>query len=667
MATRMGRLAPERKVTSMSGTTPFAPVRMQAQVAPVATPDLQQLITLAVAVVMVAALYLAREVLVPMTLAVLLSFLLAPLVGLLRRLRLGRVPSVILAVLFALGIILTIGGLIGTQVAQLATNFPKYATTIEKKVSAAQDLTIGRLTVLADRLGRQFEQANKTRAKKKTPAPTPRGQTQGKPAAPPAKPTPVEVRQAPPSPLQVSEQLVRPILSPLATAGIVFVVAIFILLQKEDLRDRMIRLFGSSDLHRTTFAIDDGAHRLSRYFLTQLAINTGFGCVIGIGLFAIGVPSPVLWGILAALLRFVPYIGSFISGALPAVVAAGVEPGWSMAIWTVVLFVVGESFTGQVVEPVLYGRNTGLSPFAVIIAAIFWSWLWGPIGLILSTPLTVILVGLGRHVKRLEFLDVLLGDQPALTPVESFYQRILAGDADEAQDQAEALLKECSLSTYYDEVAIKGLQLAATDVERGVMSAAQLERVREATMLVVAEFDGRDDNEPDGGKGDKADGDAEPQTPGRQEPLPDDLPDAWRGGTPVLCIAGRGALDGAGAAMLAQLLGKHGLGARIVGSEDVSRTRIGSLDAESAAIVCICSLETASSLPYLRYLVRRLRQRVTDAPVIVGLWPPDDPVLADDRQRAVVAADRYAGTLRETVRMCLEVARESERAEAPAA
>ena len=191
--------------------------------------------------------------------------------------------------------------------------------------------------------------------------------------------------------------------------------------------------------------------------------------MIGVGLYFIGVPNPVLWGMLSALLRFVPYIGSFIAAGLPIALAAAVEPGWSMAIWTAALYVVVELLVGQAVEPMLYGHSTGLSPLAVVVAAIFWSWLWGPIGLILSMPLTLCLVVLGRYVERLEFLDVLLGDRPALTPVESFYQRILAGDADEAQDHAELLLKDRSLSWYYDEVALRGLQLAADDAQRGVL------------------------------------------------------------------------------------------------------------------------------------------------------------------------------------------------------
>ncbi len=366
--------------------------------------------------------------------------------------------------------------------------------------------------------------------------------------------------------MELAYRYLSPILSPLATLGIVFVVAVFALLQREDLRDRLIRLVGSDDLHRTTLAIDDGGRRLSKYFITQLSINTAFGVVVGIGLFFIGVPNPVLWGILSALLRFVPYVGSFIAAVLPLGLAAAVEPGWSMVLWTAALYVVVEGVTGQVIEPMVYGHSTGLSPFSVV-AAIFWSWLWGPVGLILSTPLTLCLVVMGRHVKRLEFLDVLLGDQPALTPVESFYQRILAGDADETEDHAELLLKECSLSTYYDEVAVKGLQMAAEDARRGTLDEEKLEKVKSTVNALVQSLAGHDDAQPPapkakderrgrasrGGEGPHHNPDPS-QRPGRQ------LPASWRGSKqgPVHCRPGSAGRGGRGDAVAAHRQAWHG-------------------------------------------------------------------------------------------------------------
>ncbi|MGI4944226.1 MAG: AI-2E family transporter [Janthinobacterium lividum] len=632
-----------------------------AQVTPPDAPHAASALALQVGVVVVAALYFAKEVLIPITLAILLSFILAPAVALLRRIGLGRVPAVLLAVVVALGVILGLGGVIGTQVAQLATDIPQYAATVEKKIQAVRAYTVGRLESVTAGINRPAPSAGTGSA--------PAGTTDAGGAAPTPAAAPAPPASTTNAPLALAERYLSPILSPLATTGIVLVVAIFILLQQEDLRDRLIRLFGATDLHRTTVAMDDAARRLSKYFLTQLAINATFGLVIGVGLYFIGVPSPVLWGLLSGLLRFVPYIGSFISAGLPLALAAAVDPGWTMAIWTAALYLVVELTVSQAVEPLLYGHSTGLSPFAVVVSAIFWSWLWGPVGLILSMPLTLCLVVLGRHVDRLEFLDVILGDRPALTPVESFYQRILAGDADEAQDQAEVLLKERSLSSYYDEVALKGLQLAANDAQRGALPPAQLERVKNTVKGLVSELDGHDDKEPAPVKAEDADEAAARPRDERELPkaappddaaqVPDDLAPGWRSDAPVLCLAGKGPLDEAASAMLAQLLGKHGLHARTTPHEAASREEIGSLDVTGIAMICISYLDIAGSPSHLRYLMQRLKRRLPGVPILVGLWPSEDEVLTSDRVRAVIGADYYSTSLREAVNSCVEAARKA--------
>ncbi len=624
--------------------------RLKTQVQPTELPGLQALTTLAVAVVVIAALYLAREVLVPITLAILLSFVLAPLVALLRGINLPRVPAVVLAVVVALGVLLLLGGVIGTQVASLASDVPRYAATVERKVDTIRSYTVGRITSVTGKLGRQIDDIpppvpNAKPAQADSPSDTP-------------KPVPVEVHQPDPTPMEIATRVLSPILSPLATMGIVLLVSVFILMQREDLRDRMIRLFGSSDLHRTTAAMDEAAARLSKYFLTQLALNAAFGVVIGLGLLIIGVPNPVLWGIIAALMRFVPYIGAIASAILPITMAAAVDPGWTMALSTVALFLIVEPLTGQVVEPLVYGHSTGLSPVSVVVAAIFWAWLWGPVGLILSMPLTLCLVVLGRHIERLAFFDVLLGDQPALTPAESFYQRILAGDSDEALDQAEILLRERSLSSYYDEVALKGLQLAANDSVRGVLSDDQLRNIQDAIDGVVVDLADHDDKDPAPSKSDRGNAPVSATvTPPPILPAPTggaaELAPEWAGAAPILCVAGHGPLDEAACTMLAQLLGKHGLRARVVSHEAVSRTNIMSLDVDGAAMVCVSYLEASGSPSPLRYLMRRLRQRVPGAPVLVGLWQADAALLADERLRATVGADHYVTTLRDAVGACL--------------
>ena len=615
------------------------------------------LLALSVFVVVVAALYFAREVLIPITLAILLSFVLAPIVGFLQRIRIPHVAAVLLAVIVGFGVILTLAGLIGVQIAGLATEVPTYTATIQKKIATIQGQTVGRLESLTSRLDKQMGHATSPET------PTPADADSG--ASPKAQL--VQIQPPPTSAVNLARTVLAPILDPLSTTLIIIIVAVFILMQQEDLRDRLIRLFGSQDLHRTTVALDDAGRRLGKYFLSQLAINATFGLIIGLGLYVIGVPSPALWGVLSALLRFVPYIGPVIAAVLPAAVAAAVAPGWTLVLWTVGLFVVSESITGQVVEPLVYGHSTGLSPTAVVIAAIFWTWIWGPIGLVLSTPLTLCLVVMGRHVDRLEFLDVMLGDRPALTPVENFYQRMLADDPDEAEHQAEQMLKDRSLTAYYDEVALKGLQLAANDALRGVLNEDKVHLIRDNVMALIRDLASHEDKDPH--PDDKAAAEAtatlaeraipKPAPPQSDAPQSERLAPEWQGATPVLCLAGRGPLDEAAAAMLAQLLGKHGLGGRIAAHTEASRSNIDSLDTTGVAMVCISYLEISGSPNHLHYLMRRLRSRMPGVPILVGVWPAEDSDVSDKRIRNVIGADHYTANLKDAVDACVTVAHEA--------
>jgi predicted PurR-regulated permease PerM len=628
-----------------------------SQVASAGPPGLRDLVGIVTAAIAVTALYFGREVLIPVTLAMLLSFVLSPLVELLRRIWLGRILSVVLAVVLALGLILALGSAIGTQVAQLSGKLPQYQTTIEAKIVRLRNATIDKFAAKLGSFGPQLAgSAPRAAAPAPTGAPAP-GQQQ--------KPVPVVITQPPPSVVEIGKSVLEPLLSPVATAGIILVVTIFALLQKEDLRDRAIRLLGSGDLHRTTVAMDEAGRRLSRYFLTQLGLNASFGVIVGVGLYFIGVPNPLLWGILGALLRFVPYIGSWIAAALPVVLAAAVEPGWSMVIWTAVLYAVTELIMGQAVEPLVYGHSTGLSPIAVIIAAIFWTWLWGPIGLIISTPLTLCLVVLGRHIERLEFFDVLLGDRPALTPVESLYQRMLAGDPDEAEEQAERYLADQPLSSYYDEVVLEALRLAAADILRGTIESSRLEGFIAAMDELIHDLGERTDLPAETAAAEQtevaatADRQALPNAPAAGVGIGDDrLAPEWQTETPVLCIAGRGALDELAARMLAQLLGKYGLKARVVPHEAVSRTRIAALDVAGVAMMCVSFISVGGSTARLRYVLRRLRERQPAARLLLGLWPAQETNLVDGNLRRTLGADFYATSLREAVRTCLAEARQ---------
>ena len=596
------------------------------RIAAAETPKTALVSPVLVSATIIAGLYFGREIFIPIAIAVLLSFVLGPLVALLRRWHLPRVVAVGAAVVFTLGVVAALATLIGVQVAGLASDVPRYRSTIERKVEGLRDSPAAHLAAYVANIGQALhdagngDKAQKSDVEAKAEA-KPAPNQDAKPARPQADPLLVEMRQAQPGPLETASTLLSPVMQPLATTGIVFVVLLFVLMQREDLRDRMIRLAGSSDLHRTTVAMDDAARRLSRYFVVQLALNTAFGLVVGFGLYIIGVPNPVLWGIVSAVMRFVPYIGAFLSALLPLALAAAVDPGWNMVIATAILFIVLEPLTGQIVEPMLYGHSTGLSPFAVLISALFWTWLWGPVGLLLSTPLTVCLVVLGRHIDKLEFLDVLFGNRAALTPVENFYQRILADDPEEAQEHAELILQTCSLSAYYDDVVLKGLELAARDAARGVLTLDQKSDIRASVSELVDALDERDDRAPTPSASEVNPTGAVPAAP---TPGSDAIPQAWSQDGAVLCVAGRGFIDTPAATILAQLLSKRGLGTRIVPFGEVSRAKIGNFDPGAARIVCIVSLAISGEPAHLRRLVDRLQRRMPGVPVVVGLWQADD-------------------------------------------
>lgn len=648
-----------------------SPLRLMGRRPELRTPRLPSsslgMVFIGLAIVVV--LYFGREVLVPIALAVLLSFALAPIVSLLRRCRLPNIAAVSIAVVAAFLVIFGIGAIMARQVTQLAENLPKYQVTIAEKIESLRGMAghsgvVGQISNTLENLRQDISKP--VTGTKGTPAST--GTAAGTPEP---KPIPVEIQQPAPKPLEIVQNILSSLMAPLATTGIVVIFAIFILLYRQDLRDRFIRLAGSRDLRRTTEAMDDATQRLSRYFLIQTAINASFGIIIGTGLWIIGVPNPILWGIFAALMRFVPYIGAFIAAIFPCALAVAVDPGWSMLLWTVALFLIVEPVMGQVVEPLLYGHNTGLSPVAVVVAATFWTWLWGPIGLLLSTPLTVCLVVLGRHVERLEFLEIILGDKPALTPEENFYQRMLAGDPHEAADQAEQLLKERSLSAYYDEVAIRGLALAQADVAHGSLEVERLAQIRDTAYEVVDDLSDHDDEGP-ATKAESTSDESEQSLPVEgtllvpDVPAPvakeDDLLPAWRGGTPVLCIGGRSPLDEAAASMLAQLLEKHGIGARCEPREMLATGNIFRLDTSGVAMVCLSHLD-ASKPAEVRYLVRRLRRKLPKAMILTGFWG----VEGETAEYLFVAAgaDLSALSLRQAVKLCLEEGRV--KVDAPAA
>jgi predicted PurR-regulated permease PerM len=608
------------------------------------------LATLGVAVVAVVALYFGRDVFVPVALAILLSFALAPAVKLLRQCYFGRVLSVIAVVMLAFVVIAGIATLLGSQLARLAGNLPQYQSNITEKIHSLQaTATQGGLV---DRASKMLRDLSNEIAKPQADAGSPALKAPRSPrdAAQPQVPIPVEIRQPNLAPIELIQDVVGPLLQPLAMVAIVIVFLIFFLLQREDLRDRFIRLAGARDLRRTTEALDDAGHRLSRYLLMQSLINAGFGLWIGTGLWLIGVPNAILWGILSTLLRFIPYVGAIAAAAFPAALAIAVDPGWSMLFWVLGLFAVTEPIIGQIIEPWLYGRSTGLSGVAVVVAAAFWTLLWGPVGLLLSTPLTMCLVVLGRHVEHLQFLVVLLGDQPALAPEQSFYQRMLAHDPDEAAHLAEEFLKDQPLSSYYDQVAVKGLALAQLDVNRGTLNHEQRIRLKAAIDDLIDDLSDHED---------AVAGFVEEGQPVAAPPAPvlspAELMPRWRG-KPVLCVAGRGSLDEASASMLAQLLTMHGIGARVVPREAVSAANLDQLDVTGVQMACLCYLEPGS-FGNARYLVRRLRRKLPKAKILVGFWTLTTEQAEQRHALAATGGDLIATLMQQAVEQVVNEAR----------
>lgn len=541
-----------------------------------------------------AILYVGQEVFVPLALALLLTFTLAPIVSFLRKRHVPKIASVLLAVTGAFLLIGIFSFVVATQVANLANNVPTYQRNIVDKVHALTQAQSGNgvfehLSKVVERIGFEMR-ANAEDS-----------QNDRVPDAIKREPLPVEIVTRS-NPIETLGNIILPLVSPFATAGLVIVLVIFMLLEREDLRDRFIRLVGLGDLHRTTAALQDAGSRVGKYLLMQLVVNALYALPITIGLWLLGIPNAVLWGLLILVLRFVPYIGPAIGMILPLFLALAIAPGWSLVAWVAALFIVTELVSNNVIEPWLYGSHTGLSSLAIIVSAIFWSWLWGPVGLMLSTPLTVCLVVLGRYVPEFSFLDVLLGNEPVLKPQEKLYQRLLAGDPNEATDNAEDYLEEEYLIDYYESVGLPALVLGELDRQRGVMTPEQLKLLASTTNTLIgnlAEIAAEEASE-------------EPSAPedgdGTEQGTADDLPSGE--GRTMLCIGGRGPIDDAAASMVAQVLTVEG--ATVSQAAHTALTgRSGDLTAIAGVkgldTVLICFLNRASKT-HARQAVKRLKR-----------------------------------------------------------
>lgn len=521
------------------------------------------------AVVAVAAvLFVAQDVFVPLAIAMLITFALSPLVTALRRRGLPMLWTVLIVVALAFSAMAVFFFVVASQLAQLAQNLPIFQSNIIYKVESLK--ATGGENGLASRLSDMITAINT-----EIGAALPSGVD---------KPMPVEVVQSS-NALAFLENLVLPLISPIATVGLVIVVVIFMLLEREDLRDRFIRLVGTNDLYRTTQVLEEAGGRVANYLLVQLLVNVIYAIPIGVGLYFIGVPNAALWGMLTLILRFVPYIGSVLAAAFPLFLAFAVSPDWSAVLWTAALFASVELITSNMIEPWLYGSRTGVSPLAIIVAAIFWTFLWGPLGLILSTPLTVCLVVLGRHIPQFALFDILFGDEPVLAPHAKLYQRMLAGDAMEATFGATEALEDLDIVDYYQTAMIPALLLAQDDSERGVLTAAQQDRLAAVALEVVKDLEAEVEEE-------------------RAAPTDTPLPGL---GLRLGIVGGRTSIDDVAAAVLAQSLQAEGAEAKYYPHLDLSPSRLAALDTASTDCLLLCYLDprpTRASLLHIRRIKR---------------------------------------------------------------
>jgi predicted PurR-regulated permease PerM len=545
-----------------------------------------------------AILMLAKEILVPLALATLLSFALSPVVRALQKVGLPRGLGAVMALALFMGAIFVCVWFVSGQMSDLAQQLPSYRHNIFDKIHAlslkfgGEGKTSGLLAMLSDT------------AKEVSPA-----------EAGAAAQRVVVVDNSPFARITLLGAFASPVLSPVAQFFIVLIFTAFLLAQQKDLRNRVIKLIGSKDIYRTTEAIDDAGRRIGRMLFAQVVMNSSFGLLIALALWGIGVPNPALWGAIAALARFVPYIGVLVGVIPPLLVAFAFDPGWTAFLLTASVFAVAESITGQLIEPIVYGHSSGLSPTAVVVMTAIWAFLWGPIGLVLATPLTTCLVVLGRHSPRLAFLETLLGDTPPLTAQETFYQRMLAGDPREAAAQAKPYLKRDAIAEYYDDVALEALRRAHIDVVRGDLDEGRLEALTQSTARLVAWLGAH------GARNGRwraplrrlaslvARGDSAAAEAGQ-----DGLLSERRG---VAVLHGDHPLDPLAASMLTHALTRRGLPSRIVSAEEANMAS--SEDFASVGLVCLCYIEPLT-VAHLRAAAMAARRRCPQAKILICVW-----------------------------------------------
>ena len=564
------------------------------------------LLVLALFVATAATLRFAQDFFLPLVLAGLLSFLLSPLVRRLERWRLGRAGAVLVTAALAFVLIGGLTYLVTSQILDLAGSVPKYRSNLIARVAALKTHDRNPLQLAVQTITEVTAELNK---------PADAG-AEPKLATGGAKPVQVEViHTAEVGTVPMLMGVVTPVVGPLANTLVVIVIVIFMLMAGEDLRDRLIHLVGRGRLRITTQALDEVGQRISRYLRAQVLVNASFGLAIGTGLYFIGIPNAVFWGMLGMVLRFLPYVGAWLAAALPLALSVAIFQSWTQPVLTVALFVAVEVVVANVVEPWLYGASTEISPLAVIVSALFWTWLWGGVGLVLATPLTVCLAVAGKYLPDLAFLDLLIGDKPSIASSDRLYQRLLALNEEEASDIVERQVREQTAPVVFDETVLPALRSIEADFRAGVLTDVARADAWQIVRQVIADL--------------------------AEAPAESDAAT-----TSVLCIPASHEGDELAALLLAQVLAKSGVATTVFSSKLLAGECVEQAEALAPSIVCISSLPPVSSIA-ARALCKRLRARLPSARIVVGLWQPDDGEFAARRARlAKAGADETYPDLR---------------------
>ena len=541
----------------------------------------------------VAALYFGKDLFLPLVLAGLFCFLLAPLCERFEKWRFGRIGSVLATSVLAFSAIGAVTYVCASQLLDLADSLPRYRTNLLEKVKTLKIHSDGPLRraseTIEDVTNALNEEPEKTSVKITSDS---------RKQAPPVR---VEVVSTAGGAWQSVQAVLTPMLAPLSQAAVVVVLVAFMLLGREDLRDRLIHLIGHGRLPMTTQALDDAGHRISRYLLAQVMVNVSYGVPLAIGLWFIGVPNAVLWGLLGTVLRFLPYIGPWIAASFPLAISLAVSNTWTTPLLVLALVICLELISNNAVEPWLYGASTGLSPMAIIASAVFWTWLWGSVGLVLATPLTVCLAVAGKYVPSLAFLDLLLGQKPPIAPSNRLYQRMLALDEEEALAIVEKHAEEKSVDAALDEVVLPALVNADADDRKGLVS----DETRAERMQLLRDLLDEMSNAP---------------------APPDDVKPQ------ILLIPAAREVDEIAALMLAHLLRMRGLEVRVLSAKLLAAESLEKVVELEPPLLCICALPPVSVLA-ARQLCKRVRAQLSNTRVVVALLQPEDNEFARRRER----------------------------------